>query len=214
MDAATCLKKLEYVGVLAFATVGRDGSPQVRNISAIHYEPDALYFFHSPGQGLLQGAAARGKVQILCYTRYKEMIRLSGTARPCPPRSRKGRILIFEEQPYLSNVYPGETRGIAWCFASGTCHRVLPPGGEPHLPGELHRRPREGKAQGLHHYRGLHQLRRLCGSLPPAGHHLGRAQRHPPGALSPLRQLRGALPRGGCYTEGTGDRPSGNLTKG
>ena len=41
MDAATCLKKLEYVGVLAFATVGRDGSPQVRNISAIHYEPDA-----------------------------------------------------------------------------------------------------------------------------------------------------------------------------
>ena len=45
MDAATCLKKLEYVGVLAFATVGRDGSPQVRNISAIHYEPDALYFF-------------------------------------------------------------------------------------------------------------------------------------------------------------------------
>ena len=42
MDAATCLKKLEYVGVLAFATVGRDGSPQVRNISAIHYEPAAL----------------------------------------------------------------------------------------------------------------------------------------------------------------------------
>ena len=74
--------------------------------------------------------------------------------------------------------------------------------------------PRTGKAQGLHHYRGLHQLRRLCGGLPPAGHHLGRAQRHPPGALPPLRQLRGALPRGGRYTKGAGDRPSGNLTKG
>lgn len=82
------------------------------------------------------------------------------------------------------------------------------------LPGELHRRPRTGKAQGLHHYRGLRQLQRLCGSLPPAGHHLGRAQRHPPGALPPLRQLRGALPRGGRYTKGAGDRPSGNLTKG
>lgn len=70
------------------------------------------------------------------------------------------------------------------------------------------------KAQGLHHYRGLRQLRRLCGSLPPAGHHLGRAQRHPPGALPPLRQLCGALPRGGRYTKGAGDRPSGNLTKG
>ena len=36
----------------------------------------------------------------------------------------------------------------------------------------------------------------------------------PPGALSPLRQLRGALPRGGRYTKGAGDRPSGNLTQG
>ena len=44
MDAQTCLEKLQYVGVLAFATVDEDGNPQVRNISAIHYEPDALYF--------------------------------------------------------------------------------------------------------------------------------------------------------------------------
>ena len=44
IDAQMCLKKLEYVGVLNFATVGLDGSPQVRCISAIHYEPDALHF--------------------------------------------------------------------------------------------------------------------------------------------------------------------------
>ncbi len=40
MDAKTCLKKLEYVGVLAFATVDKDGAPQIRNISSIprlHY---------------------------------------------------------------------------------------------------------------------------------------------------------------------------------
>ena len=45
MDLATCLKKMELVGVLAFATVDSEGAPQIRNISAIHYEPDALYFF-------------------------------------------------------------------------------------------------------------------------------------------------------------------------
>ena len=28
MDAKTCLKKLEYVGVLAFATVDAQGNPQ------------------------------------------------------------------------------------------------------------------------------------------------------------------------------------------
>lgn len=33
MDAQTCLKKLQYVGVLNFATVGLDGAPQVRCIS-------------------------------------------------------------------------------------------------------------------------------------------------------------------------------------
>ena len=50
MDAQTCLKKLGYVGVLSFATVDGAGSPQVRNISAIHYEPDAIYFFTARGK--------------------------------------------------------------------------------------------------------------------------------------------------------------------
>ena len=79
MDAQTCLKKLEYVGVLNFATVGLDGTPQIRCISAIHYEPEKLYFF-----------TARGKD--FC------------------------RELIFQEQPYLKNVYPGKTREIGIVF--------------------------------------------------------------------------------------------------
>lgn len=52
MDATTCLKKLEDVGVLAFATVNESESPQVHNISAIHYEPDAQ-FFHGKRKELL-----------------------------------------------------------------------------------------------------------------------------------------------------------------
>ena len=36
--------------VLAFATVDSQGNPQVRNISAIHYEPEALYFFTARGK--------------------------------------------------------------------------------------------------------------------------------------------------------------------
>ena len=50
MDKETCLKKLQYVGVLAFATVGQDGATRVRNISAIHYEPDGIYFFTAKGK--------------------------------------------------------------------------------------------------------------------------------------------------------------------
>lgn len=117
MDAQTCLNKLRYVGVLSFATVDREGNPQVRNISAIHYEPDALYFFTARGKDFCKELLARGKVQILGYTRYKEMIRLSGTATPVPPgEQEKWRDSIFAEQPYLSNVYPGETRSIGMVF--------------------------------------------------------------------------------------------------
>ena len=50
MDVRTCLKKLEYVGVLNFATVDEQGAPQIRNISAIHYEPDGIYFFTARGK--------------------------------------------------------------------------------------------------------------------------------------------------------------------
>ncbi|MEQ3124118.1 pyridoxamine 5'-phosphate oxidase family protein [Roseburia amylophila] len=80
MDLATCLKKMQLVGVLAFATVDADGAPQIRNISAIHYEEDAIYFFTARGKNFCRELQQDGRVQILCYTRYKEMIRMSGKA--------------------------------------------------------------------------------------------------------------------------------------
>ena len=78
MDAQTCLQKLEYVGVLAFATVDEHGAPQIRNISAIHYEPEAMYFFTAKGKDFCRQLLSDGRVQILGYTKYKEMIRFSG----------------------------------------------------------------------------------------------------------------------------------------
>lgn len=114
MDAKTCLQKLQYVGVLAFATVDEDGNPQVREISAIHYEPDAIYFFTAKGKAFCRELLADGRVQILGYTKYKEMIRLSAKAVPVPAEEQKHWMdVIFKEQPYLSNVYPGDTRNLA-----------------------------------------------------------------------------------------------------
>lgn len=112
MDAQTCLQKLEYVGVLAFATVDEYGAPQIRNISAIHYEPEAMYFFTAKGKDFCRQLLSDGRVQILGYTKYKEMIRLSAKAKPAAEQE-KWINTIFEEQPYLSNVYPGNTRNLA-----------------------------------------------------------------------------------------------------
>lgn len=117
MDAQTCLKKLAYVGVLNFATVGKDGKPQVRNISAIHYEPQAMYFFTARGKAFCGELLSDGNVQILGYTKYKEMIRLSARAERVPEHEQRKWIdIIFGEQPYLSNVYPGNTREIGIVF--------------------------------------------------------------------------------------------------
>lgn len=44
MDAETCINKLRLVGTLSFATVDRNGKPQIRCVSAIHYENNAMYF--------------------------------------------------------------------------------------------------------------------------------------------------------------------------
>ena len=122
MDIQTCLKKLEYVGILALATVDESGAPQIRNISAIHYAPDALYFFTARGKAFCKQLLSDGRVQALGYTKYKEMIRLSGTAVPVAQREQRKWIdVIFAEQPYLANVYPGDTRqiGIVFCIRDG-----------------------------------------------------------------------------------------------
>ena len=44
MDAKTCLEKLGYVGVLSFAAVGENGSPQY-GTPRPHDGPEAMRFF-------------------------------------------------------------------------------------------------------------------------------------------------------------------------
>ncbi|MGN8678211.1 4Fe-4S binding protein [Oscillospiraceae bacterium HCP3S3_F4] len=115
MDAQTCLQKLELCGVLSFATVDKTGAPQIRCISAIHYDPDRLYFFTARGKAFCDELLSDGRVQILAYTRFKEMIRLSGRAVPAEEQEEKINT-IFSEQLYLANVYPGDTRNIGIIF--------------------------------------------------------------------------------------------------
>lgn len=117
MNVETCIRKLGYVGVLDFATVDGDGAPQVRNISAIHYEGTTLYFLTARGKSFARQLKADGRVQILGYTKYKETIRLSGRAVEVPAaEQRKWRDVLYAEQPYLENVYPGETKNIDTMF--------------------------------------------------------------------------------------------------
>ena len=117
MNKETCLKKLGYVGVLAFATVDENNKPQVRNISAIHFENEKIYFFTARGKNFCRELLSNENVQILGYTKYKEMIRVSGKAIPLSDKEQKKYIdIIFSKQPYLYNVYPDNTNEIGIIF--------------------------------------------------------------------------------------------------
>lgn len=79
MDEKGCLGKLKNVGVLAFATVDRNGNPQVRNISAIHYEGTSLYFFTAKGKTFCKELETNPNVQklsifILASIRFFERV--------------------------------------------------------------------------------------------------------------------------------------------
>lgn len=106
-----CLQKLQGIGILHVATVDEDGRPQVRCVSAIHYEPDAIYFYTARGKSFARQLEASGWVQMEGMTKHKEMIRLSGKVKKADDQ-QKWKDKIFEEQPYLINVYPGNTREI------------------------------------------------------------------------------------------------------
>ena len=113
MDAQTCLEKLRLIGTLDFANVAADGSPQVRCISAIHYEPDAMYFLTSRGKPFARELERDGRIQAVGRSRFNEMIRISGCAHALSgEQNERMRDLIYQEQPYLANVYPDRTRDI------------------------------------------------------------------------------------------------------
>ena len=117
MDAQTCLKKMQLVGTLSMATVDESGAPQIRCVSAVHYEPDAVYFLTSRGKEMTRQLMADGRIQTLVHTRFNEMIRMSGRAELVPEDEQRRWVdTVFEEQPYLANVYPGDTRDICVIF--------------------------------------------------------------------------------------------------
>lgn len=74
---------------------------------------DGMYFFTARGKAFARELERDGRVQILGYTKYKEMIRVSAKAVAAPAEEQtKWMDRIFMEQPYLKNVYPGDTREI------------------------------------------------------------------------------------------------------
>lgn len=117
MDAKTCIQKLRLIASVSMATVDENGSPQVRTIGVMHVENEKLYFLTARGKPFYHELLREKKVAVLGLSRYKEMIRLNGVPDLLPAEEQnKWLTLLFEENPYMSNVYPGDTRQVLEVF--------------------------------------------------------------------------------------------------
>lgn len=122
MDAKICIEKLRRIASVSMATVDENGDPQVRTIGVMHVEDEKMYFLTARGKPFYDELLRNRKVAVLGLSRFKEMIRLNGVPELLPKDEQKRWLdLMFDENPYMNNVYPGDSRYVleAFCIKHG-----------------------------------------------------------------------------------------------
>lgn len=120
MRAQDCLQILRDVKDVAFATVDESKKPQVRIIDVMLVEEGKLYFCTARGKDFYHQLTADGQVAITGMNRQFQMVRLTGRAKKLADQ-KKWIDRIFEENPVMNGVYPGESRYILepFCVDNG-----------------------------------------------------------------------------------------------
>lgn len=120
MNAEKCLKILREIKDVAFATVDENNMPQIRIIDVMLVERDKLYFCTARGKDFYRQLVTGGRVAITGMNKEYQMIRLTAKVRRLDEQ-RKWIDKIFDENPSMKSVYPGESRYIldAFCTDGG-----------------------------------------------------------------------------------------------
>ncbi|WP_317302590.1 4Fe-4S binding protein [Acidaminococcus timonensis] len=121
MNAQSCLDILREIKDVAFATVNEEGNPEVRIIDVMIVEKDKLYFCTGRGKDFYRQLMKHPEVAITGLNRDFQMVRLSGKAERLVDQ-KHWIDRIFEENPVMNGVYPGESRYILepFCIQKGT----------------------------------------------------------------------------------------------
>ncbi len=120
LNAEKCLQILREVKEAAFATVDEKGQPQVRIIDVMLVEKGKLYFCTSRGKDFYKQLMLNPYVAVATMNRDYQSVRLKGKAEKL--EDQKYWIdRIFEENPSMKGVYPGESRYILepFCIENG-----------------------------------------------------------------------------------------------
>lgn len=120
MTARECLQILREIKDVAFATVDEKGLPHVRIIDVMLVEEEKLYFCTARGKDFYRQLTETQRTEITGLNREYQMVRISGTVNRLTDQ-KKWIDRIFEANPSMNDVYPGESRYILepFCMEEG-----------------------------------------------------------------------------------------------
>ena len=88
------------------ATIGADGHPQTRIIDMMYYDEDGVYFLTAKGKTFYEQLMEQKYVAISA-TKAKIAVSLRGYVKNI---GKKNLDLMFDRNPYMKEIYPGDTR--------------------------------------------------------------------------------------------------------
>lgn len=120
MTARECLQILRKIKDVAFATADENGMPHNRIIDVMLVEDEKLYFCTARGKEFYRQLMGTGYTEITGMNREYQMVRLAGKVQKLADQ-KKWIDRIFEENPSMNEVYPGESRYILepFCIECG-----------------------------------------------------------------------------------------------
>lgn len=113
MGAQKYLDILRKIKDVAFATVDEYGNPQIRMIDIMIAQDEKLYFITSRGKEFHKQLSLNPNIAITGMTPNYLAIRLNGKAKKA---EQSWLTKIFEDNPSMNDVYPGESRFILDVF--------------------------------------------------------------------------------------------------
>ena len=109
------LKQLRQMKDVAVATVDETGCPQVRIIDIMLVEGDKLYLVTARGKDFYRQLCSGGYAAIVGMNAHYQSIRVSGPVERLPEQ-KLWIDRVFEANPTMAGVYPGESRYILEAF--------------------------------------------------------------------------------------------------
>lgn len=107
------MTKTDYLRILVedihsatVATIGGDGHPQTRIIDMMYYDEAGVYFLTAKGKEFYEQLMKQQYVAISA-TKEKIAVSLRGNVKNI---GKKNLDIMFERNPYMKEIYPGDTR--------------------------------------------------------------------------------------------------------